>query len=84
MKEIERRYFSGESIPALDFEKSEGGLELFGDVIYFDWKRDKATQQEDMWGEVWHQKVVPHEIPLIAEQEHLLRPTDVQRSKPIV
>lgn len=64
----------GEVIPANDLV-SNTGLRLYGEVIFEDWKRDEATQQPDFFGEVYHQKVHPIEMPLTPEQEHLKRPS---------
>ena len=64
---------TGEAIPARDFNNSEGGLELFGTHVFFDWKTDKATAQFDFDRELWHRKVNPIEVPMSPEEEHLLR-----------
>lgn len=71
--EIENRFLSGEKIPATDFCNKEG-LELYGNVVHFLWRKDQSTQEPDFWGEVWHQKVEPVVI-LDPGQERLLRPT---------
>ena len=70
---IEKRYLSGEKLPAADLANPQG-LELYGNVVHFLWRKDQSTQEPDFWGEVWHQKVSPVVI-LEPEQERLLRPT---------
>lgn len=72
MSEIERRYRRGESIPSKDLCNPQG-LELYGSVIHFDWRQDKATQSPDMFGEVHHKKVTP-------EPKRIERPTEVEKT----
>lgn len=73
MSEIERRYRRGESIPSKELNNPQG-LALYGEVIHFDWRQDKATQSPDMFGEVHHQKTKP-------DKERIDRPTQVQESQ---
>lgn len=83
MSEIERRYRRGESIPSKDLNNPQG-LALYGEVIHFDWRQDKATQSPDLFGEVHHQKVKPEkpqiERPTLSQESHE-RCADFQMAK---
>lgn len=76
--DIEKRYRSGEMIPAKDFREEDGGLKLFGEVVWNDFKRGEDVGQFDLDGELWHRKVHP-EVIMTEEQEHLLRTDDRNR-----
>lgn len=67
---VRERYFNGEQIPARDFNNN-GGLKFFGEVVYLEWLKDKATSQEGLDGEAYWQKV--KRVPGRTE-----RPTEVQ------
>lgn len=79
MSEIYHRYMRGESIPVSDLNTSDG-LRLYGEIIHFDWRKDQATKQPSLDGEIFIQKVHPL-IELTPEQEHLLRPTDTREGR---
>lgn len=70
VNEIKRRYFSGEAIPARDFNNK--GLEFFGEVVFQDWVKENTTAQEDLWQELHWKRNHPL-IELTPEQEHLMR-----------
>lgn len=72
MSEIYHKYQQGEAIPASELNTKDG-LRLYGDIIHFDWRNDKATKQATLEGDTIIQKVYPVEIPLTLEQQHLAR-----------
>lgn len=71
MSEIYHRYQRGESIPTSELTNSLSGFELYGQIIHFEWRLDRATSQPDFFGEVYLQKV--HPIEISPEQQHLQR-----------
>lgn len=73
MSEIYHRYQHGEKIPSKELNNNDG-LRLYGEIIHFEWRNDKATQEPDMDGEVWFKKVHPI-------QPRNLRPTEIQESQ---
>lgn len=58
MNQLEGRYHSGEVVPSHDFVNPKG-LQLYGEVVHLLWRQDKSTQQPNMFGEVFLQRVVP-------------------------
>ena len=63
---IKSRWFSGEQIPA--GELNNGGLKFFGDTIYHEWTRDRATAQEGLDGELYWQKVLRPNVECVIPQ----------------
>lgn len=74
MSEIYHKYQRGEQIPTSELRTAPRGLELYGDIIHFEWRLDRSTSQPDFFGEVYLQKVHPVECKT-PEQVHLERPT---------
>ena len=70
MREILRRFNSGEQIPAHDF--NQGGLDIFSSHVWPSVIREQTTRQVDFDGEMWYRKVRPL-IELTPEKEHTLR-----------
>ena len=68
-RELCQRFYNGESISSREF--NNGGLDFYSDFVHPQWKQDKVTKQEDLWGEIWHTLVNPT-IVLTANQEHRL------------
>jgi hypothetical protein len=83
MSEIYHRYQRGEIIPSGELAVTPGGLELYGEIIHFEWRLDHATSQPSLDGEVYLQKVHPVEIPLSPEKQRLLRPPDTREGRRI-
>lgn len=79
MSEIYHRYARGEVIPATDLGTDQG-LRLYGEVIHFDWRKDRTTAQLGMDGEIYYQNHYPIEI-LTPEQQHLQRPPDTRECR---
>lgn len=73
MSEIYHKYQRGEIIPSSELTQAPRGLELYGEIIHFEWRIDEARKYPDMFGEVYLQKVHPIEPPLSPEQQHLQR-----------
>jgi len=76
MYDIERRYLTGELIPASDFRNEDGGLETFGKIVWPDFKKGESVGQYSLDGDIYHRRIHPVEIPLEPEVEHLLRPVE--------
>lgn len=57
------------------------GLRLFGEIIYPEWRLDRATAQEHLFDNdtTWH-KVYPVKTP---QQLHLQRPPDTREGRRI-
>lgn len=62
MSEIYHRYQRGEVIPASDLGTDQG-LRLYGEVIHFEWRKDRTTAQLGMDGELYYQNQYPQEAP---------------------
>lgn len=71
MRELERRFDSGEMIPAIEF--NNGALDIFADKVWPMVHREEVTRQLDMDGEVWYRRVHPIDIKT-PEELHLCRP----------
>lgn len=70
-------YWNGEAVPS---ERFNSDLEGFSDVVWPEFKKDHATAQFDLQGEVWwkrNKRLIPD------RQEHLQRPTieDIRQKK---
>ena len=81
MSEIYHQYQRGEVIPSSRLAVTPGGLELYGEVIHFDWRNEHATSSPDFFGEVHLQKVKPVETdPILL---HLNRIVEVKNVMPL-
>lgn len=74
MSEIYHRWARGEVIPSTDLA-TDAGLRLYGEVMHFEWKKDRTTAQLGIDGELYYQNHYPIET-LTPEQQHLKRPSD--------
>ena len=63
MSEVQKRYKTGELVPASDFRQD---LDFFGEVVWQQVIDEKATRQKDLDGEIWYKRVHPIEM-----EEHL-------------
>lgn len=80
MSEIYHQYQRGEVITAQAFTQAKCGLEVFGDIVFPEWKKDQATAQYGFDKELYWQKVHPL-IELTPQQEHLIRPADTREGR---
>ncbi len=69
----------GEVIPSTDLG-TDAGLRLYGEIIHFEWRKDRTTAQYGMDGEIYYQNHHPIEI-LTPEQKHLQRPSDTREGR---
>lgn len=77
MHDIEKRYYTGESIPASDFRNEEGGLEVFGKVVFPDWRNGEVVSQFSLDGDLYHRKLHPIQFTT-PEEEHLARECELK------
>lgn len=68
MSEIYHRYVQGEVIPATDLGTDQG-LRLYGEVIHFEWRKDRTTAQLGMDGEIYYQNHYPTEVKQVKQSD---------------
>lgn len=77
MKELSpiEKYKAGQVVTSLEWNQQ---IHHFGQIVHEEWRKEQATAQYDLQGELYWKKVKPT-VEMSPERAYLCRPSDVQK-----